>query len=258
MQPLIGISCSQNLTDRSLVIWEAYIRAVRTAGGLPVILPILEDREAVGQYAEMLDGLLLSGGVDIDTQHYGEETLAGYTRQWPITPERDTFEISLTQVMLELDKPILGICRGAQLINVAAGGSLYQDLGFQSSNSDRVSDSVSNHVSDRLCHFQEAPWWYPTHKVELVPDTKLAQILPQRPVLVNSLHHQAVRNLALGFLVNARAADGTIEGIESVRHTFAVGVQWHPELMLEKDETWLRLFAGFVGAVSGGCPAGAA
>jgi len=236
MQPVIGISCSQNMADNSLCLWQAYVRAVQEANGLPFILPVVEEKSLIKQYVHMMDGLLLSGGVDIDSVNYGEEPLAGFNRQWPITPERDQFELALVRAFMETGKPILGICRGHQLINVAAGGSLYQDVSFQEKS------------SARLCHFQEAPWWHPSHNVGLTPGTKLYGMFARQSIRVNSLHHQSVKDVAPGFVVNARAADGTIEGIESGQKTFTVGVQWHPELLLEKDGDWYKLFLSFVGA----------
>lgn len=235
-KPLIGISCSQNLTDNSLHLWQAYVRAIKDANGLPLILPVLDDLSVIEAYVDLLDGLLLSGGVDIDSVNYREEPLHDYKRLWPITPERDFFELTLTRALMDADKPILGICRGLQLINVAANGSLYQDLSFQ---------DIS---TVRLCHFQEAPWWYPTHNVELVSSTRLYEILNQQLIRVNSLHHQSIKDVAPGLVISAKAVDGTIEGIESVQNKFVLGVQWHPELLLEKNDIWLNLFERFVDA----------
>jgi len=235
MRPVIGISCSQNKADKSFYLWEAYVRAINYAKGIPVILPVIEEHGLIEQYVKMLDGLLLSGGVDIDSVNYGEEPLTGFTRGWPITPERDQFEIALTRAFMQADKPVLGICRGHQLINVAAGGSLYQDVSFQES-------------ALKLCHFQEAPWSHPTHKVELVTGTKLYDMYNQSSIRVNSMHHQVVKHIAPGYAANATAADNIIEGIESTRNKFIVGVQWHPELLLEKDNNWIKLFSSFVEA----------
>ena len=234
-RPVIGVTPSQMMNEESVTVWQAYLTAVWLAGGLPVALPVIGEPAAVAAYAALLDGLLLTGGVDIDCRHYGQEPLAGFPVQWDTTPERDDFEIALTKAFLAVDKPVLGICRGHQLIAVAAGGTLYQDVALQPAG------------AKGLRHFQVAPWWHPTHGVGLATGTKLAALFGPE-IRVNSLHHQSVDRLPPGFCVSGTAADGTVEGLESWQHRFVVGVQWHPELLARKDDSWLALFAAFVAA----------
>jgi putative glutamine amidotransferase len=238
-RPVIGVTPAQQLNEDSVTVWAAYLSAVWRAGGLPVVLPVIGEPPAVAMYAAMLDGLLLTGGVDIDCCLYGQEPLAGFPVKWDSTPERDDFEIGLTRAFMAADKPVLGICRGHQLIAVAAGGSLYQDVSLQTAG------------EKGLRHFQAAPWWHPTHGVELAAGSKLAALFGPR-VRVNSLHHQAVDRLPAGFRAGGTAADGTVEGLESMRHRFVVGVQWHPEVLVKRDASWLALFAAFVAAAAEG------
>ncbi len=232
-RPVIGVTPTQKPNEDSVAVWQAYLSAVWRAGGLPVVLPVIGETPALVAYTDMLDGLLLTGGVDIDCHQYGQEPLAGFPVQGDITPERDEFEIALTQAFMAADKPILGICRGHQLIAVAAGGSLHQDV------------SLRPPGEKGLRHFQAAPWWHPTHGVKLKPGTKVAALFGPS-ARVNSLHHQAVAQLPPDFSASGTAADGTVESLESLQHRFVVGVQWHPELLLQKDDSWLALFAAFV------------
>jgi putative glutamine amidotransferase len=189
------------------------------------------DKEALREMAERMDGLLLTGGGDIDPTLFGEEPLPGLGS---ITPERDTLEIALIGHMLKANKPIFAICRGCQILNIAAGGDMYQDLYTQRDN--------------LLQHTQHAPRSHTSHTLEVVEDSLLHRISGEVSFKVNSFHHQAVRNLAPGFVVSAAAKDGVIEAFESRNHTFVLGVQWHPEFMAEKDEVSQRLFNTFVAA----------
>ncbi len=207
-----------------------YIRAVEKAGGLPILFPLSTDEEVWDELLDQVAGLLLPGGVDLDPRYWGEEPLPGTGE---IHPERDRMEIYLTRAALERDMPVLGICRGCQVLAVAAGGSLYQDLGSQ--------------VKGSLKHDQEAPVWYPTHTARLHPGTHLAELLGPE-VRVNSSHHQAVKTPPRDFVVSAKASDGVIEGLESPSRRFAIGVQWHPECMWDREFNYDALFSAFVGS----------
>jgi putative glutamine amidotransferase len=228
MSPLIGITCSFSSWDFAdshmkgqawfYVSWK-YIESVREAGGIPLILPF-QDVSVV----EKIDGLLLSGGVDIDPHRFREMPMGvGY-----IDPERDEFEISLTQAALKRDIPVLGICRGIQVLCVAFGGTLLQDIGKQ-----------------YLKHVQDAPCWYGSHFATL--SGRLGEIYEKEKISVNSFHHQTVRKIPKGFSDNARSEDGLIEGM-SLERGFVVGVQWHPEWMTEKYPIHRKLFSEFVTA----------
>ncbi|MHB8170586.1 MAG: gamma-glutamyl-gamma-aminobutyrate hydrolase family protein [Thermincolia bacterium] len=231
MRPVIGITCAHdNDLDRAYIN-QFYVRAVEKAGGIPILLPIVGEGACLNQMVHMVDGLLFSGGADLDPVCFGQEPM---NRLGEITPERDFFELELARQALGADLAILAICRGIQLINIAAGGTVYQD--------------VNSQVSHAIKHYQKAPRWYPTHRMSIKPGSQLASILQTKDVRVNSFHHQAVADVASGFKVTAVAADGVIEAIESENHKFVVGIQCHPECMWEKDETFLRVFKCFVEA----------
>jgi putative glutamine amidotransferase len=203
-----------------------YIHAVEVAGGLPLMIPLSRDPSLLEDYFSTLDGLLLPGGMDVDPVHYGEEP---HKLLEEVDPVRDETELYLAKRALKEDMPVLGVCRGEQLLNVAAGGSLFQDIAAQS-------------PQEVIRHFQDFAQEWPSHSVEVKPDTLLASIIPERKLRVNSYHHQAVRRLAADFRVGATAPDGVIEAIESTRHTFALGVQWHPELLVDNLDFNLALF----------------
>lgn len=222
----------------------SYINAIRQAGARPVILPpshmARECDRALGELAdplwvlERVDGILLSGGPDPDPWWFGEEPRPGQGR---IDPERDAWEIVLARAALEAGMPVLGICRGVQVMAVAAGGALYQD--------------ISEGFPAALKHMQEAPRWFPSHGVEVAQGTKLASVIGAGACRVNSFHHQAIRDPGQGFVVSARAPDGVIEAIESRNQPFALGVQWHPEAMCKRDSRARALFASLVEAARG-------
>ncbi|ADG81587.1 gamma-glutamyl-gamma-aminobutyrate hydrolase family protein [Thermincola potens] len=230
MKPVIGITCAEeNGADRYFLA-RAYTEAVASAGGIPLLLPALCQQDCSLILAKT-DGLILSGGPDVDPYFFGEEPEPGLAE---ITPDRDCFEITLTRLALEKGIPVFAICRGIQVLNVAAGGTVVQDISVE--------------IHKPVKHSQQAPRWYPTHRVDLVPGTKLSSILNTPSIRVNSFHHQAVRAPAPGFLVTARSVDGVIEAIESTNHSFALGVQWHPECMTAKDIHARLLFAAFIAA----------
>lgn len=233
-RPLIGIVAGQE-RDREgaarLTLPRAYTAAVEMAGGAPVVLPLVDDLRLAEIYLGALDGLLLAGGGDVDPARFGEDPLPELGR---VDPERDALEIALARRALELDLPVLGICRGIQVLNVAVGGTLYQDLEAQ--------------VPHSLQHQQTAPRWYPIHEVRLEPESLLARIYQTESLRVNSFHHQAVRVVGQPFRVAAKSKDAVIEAVESRAHAFAVGVQWHPECMVERYPVQRLLFTAFVKA----------
>lgn len=234
MPAVIGITCSWDDDSGRYYLNSLYVRAIVAAGGVPVIIPDCFRKEQMQQLLSFLDGLLLSGGGDVDPVYFGEEPLPSCGE---ITPARDALEIELVRMSLAAGLPVLGICRGAQVLNIAAGGNIYQDLNTQ--------------VKDCLQHNQKAPIWAPTHRIQIRPGTRLESIFRERELRVNSFHHQAVRNPAPGFIVCALAGDGVIEGIESTTHRFALGIQCHPEGMWEKDSRFLQLFRALVEASKG-------
>lgn len=229
MVPVIGIAMSKD--EQGFRLGEDYVRAVEDAGGLAVGLPPASDVERVVAHASYLHGILIPGGNDVDPNLYGEDITP---ENGPIEPVRDRFELPLVRWALEQGVPILGICRGMQVLNVAAGGTLYQDIPSQ--------------TGTRLQHRQKAPRSYATHGVNVAEGSMLARALGVTSCRVNTFHHQAVREVAPGFVASAHATDGLVEAIERPGHPFALGVQWHPEAMQEEDPVQAALFARFVAA----------
>lgn len=238
MKPIIGITPTLDHAEKQSLLWDAYVNGILRAGGIPLILPCTTEPDVLQRYLNLVDGLLLSGGHDIEPFHYGEESLDDFVIESPTTPARDDFEIALVQAAAILDKPILGICRGHQLLNVAFGGSLYQDLNTQLPR------------EPKLRHFQSSPWQMPSHRIQLLPGSKLTSILCDTTVKVNTLHHQAVRNPGNGIVVTGWALDGVAESLERPQNRFIIGVQWHPELMAAEDPFWLRIFSALIEASS--------
>jgi putative glutamine amidotransferase len=206
------------------VIGHDYIHAVQRLGGIPVGIPVGE-RDACPQLLASLDGLILSGGEDMDPILYGDHP---DMRCWNLAPERDRFELSLLEAALERKMPVLAICRGMQLFNVYFGGSLYKDI------SD-YSDNVLSH------QFNRAPRWYKAHQVQLIHPI-LKELYQQDCIETNSYHHQAVRRLGNGLVVSAKASDGIVEGLFHPEHPNVLAIQWHPEMMAVKLEEGLIPF----------------
>ena len=227
--PLIGITCSEDYSSDNFMVRNYYFKATEACGGVPVILPSLTEKFSLEKVYSLLDGLILSGGADVDPIYFGEEPIKGVGK---ITPLRDQFEINLAVKFFEMKKPILAICRGIQVLNIALGGTIYQDINSQ--------------VPNCLKHDQEAPKWHATHRVLIDSHSKLGKILGAFDYRVNSFHHQAVRQPAPGFMVSAWAEDGVVEGIEAFEHPFAIGVQWHPECNWHLDQASRRLFQSLV------------
>lgn len=209
---------------------EDYVISVEQAGGVPVILPVVKDIEVLKEQLEGLDGLILSGGSDIDPAFYGEEPLpqCGY-----INPAVDAYSIALVKEAVRKEIPVLGICKGNQVINVAFGGSLYQDIPTSCTN-------VFQHV-------QLAPRNSPTHFINTENHSFLNELFGKR-IRVNSFHHQSVKKVADGFFIGAKSDDGIVESIEKKDGSFVVGVQFHPEMMAShQDPNMMKLFEAFVG-----------
>lgn len=234
MKPLIGITCYHEFDkENASRQYEAYYLGIERAGGLPILIPNVDEVDTVDKIYSKLDGILLAGGEDLDPGYFKENP---HPQMGAISPVRDKIEIHLAVRCLEDDKPLLGICRGMQVLNAAAGGTLYQDIYSQ--------------LKDReiIKHTQEGPRWNATHTVKLRPGSKLHQIFKEKELRVNSIHHQAVKDVARDFMVTAQAPDGIIEGMEGVSFKFVVAVQWHPERMWQKYPIMLKLFKAFVEA----------
>jgi putative glutamine amidotransferase len=232
MRPKIGITSWHHRDDEER--WEAvldgYTRAVLQAGGLPLILPIAQTEAALmADYLEAIDGLIMTGGADIHPSFYGQIVLE---RCGEIDEDRDRFEVELLRAARDRDLPFFGICRGLQVLNVALGGSLYQDLSYR-------------HATDPA-HQSSREWrGEPAHPVVIAAGSRLAEIIGARELPVTSTHHQIIRDLAPALEVSAVAPDGVIEGIEGPGR-FLLAVQWHPERMIPRHPEQLALFRALV------------
>jgi len=220
MRPIIGLTISIQQDEGKLYTPTSYTKAIIEAGGNPVLLNVTRDDEMIEQYADLVDGVLFSGGDDVDPAAYGEEQIWGCG---DIVPLRDDFEIKLLHVLLEKspEKPILGICRGTQVLNVAMGGTLYQDLKSQ--------------VEGCIRHQQLQLSRYASHAAIVDEGTKLHEIYGSTKVIANSFHHQAVKEIGRDLVITARASDGVVEGFEKPDHPYCVPARWHPERRVEHD-----------------------
>lgn len=235
-KPVIGISGSLIIDSsgsfagyKRSYVNNDYILSVIKNGGIPFIIPFNENEEVIKEQIEMVDGLLLSGGQDVAPKNYGEEPTP---KLGDIFPERDDFEYALLKAALEAKKPILGICRGLQIINTYFNGSLYQDLSY-----------IGTEV---LKHNQVNSPSMVTHSVTLDKSSKLFDIFGEEKIRVNSFHHQAVKKVGDGLAISAKAPDGVVEAIEKNDYPFLVAVQWHPEMLHVTVEMMNKLFISFI------------
>ena len=243
MEPIIGITGTlkedvEAVAERPLGRFVRtdldYVEGVAGAGGVPVVLPPVGDERAAGAVVQSLDGLLLSGGSDLDPGYYGEEAVPelGVT-----LPERDAFEMALVGMALRHGVPVFGICRGMQVLNVALGGTLYQDL-------------PSQWDGDVLQHRQAIPKWQPSHEVGVREGSYIAEVMGREVVGVNSYHHQGIKDLADDLVVTGRSADGVVEAVEAkdFSERWLLGVQWHAEAMRGAGPQQESLFEAHVSA----------
>ena len=223
--PVIGLT--GNFQDGNCMLAEGYYQSILKAGGTPFIIPCYDDADTLINTLEKLDGILLTGGADINPLFLGEEPVK---ELHGINPRRDRQELLLTRLAADRQIPILGICRGIQTMNAAFGGPLYQDIHSQMEGT-------------RIKHSQELDRSYASHTVTIEKDTLLHNLFKADTIAVNSFHHQAVKEAAPGFRVCARATDGVIEAMESTEYKSMLGVQWHPEcFILKGDECMMPLF----------------
>ncbi len=239
-KPLIGCTtyrkhANQNPSIKIIGLMPAYLDAICAAGGIPVMIPLGLNEDALLEIVQRMDGILLPGGGDIEPSEY-----CGVQRDLvsSVDSDRDRVEIFVAQTAVSQKKPLLAICRGLQVLNVALGGSLWEDVKIMMPQAMRHEFVNSNSRN------------YLAHNVAIEPDSLLAKQLGRTATPVNSLHHQGIRRLAEDLRATAVASDGLIEGVEVVDHPYAVGVQWHPENLIHNVPYMLGLFRGLVEAAS--------
>ena len=239
MKRIVGVGGSLMFMDGGMFpgygksyVNDDYIQAVLAGGGVPLLVPVIGDEAAIEAQVALLDALVISGGWDVDPLLWGEEP---HTKLGDTLPERDAFDLALIRAARKKGIPILGICRGIQILNVAGGGTLYQD--------------VSEQPRCTVRHWQPAHPAQPTHTVETVAGSLIAGLVGPS-VVTNSFHHMTLKDIAPGYRVTARAKDGTVEAIESIEGSPVLGVQWHPEMMHRTSAAMLRLFEWISGTFS--------
>jgi putative glutamine amidotransferase len=245
-RPVIGVT-TQTLEEipdelpRCWIMSQRYVSTLTASGAVPWIVPLLDDPETLRAIYDRLDGIFLPGGVDIDPSSYNETRTSACGR---VDPDRDKTEIMLAEWAMHDRKPILAVCRGAQLLSVAVGGTLYQDVGSEHPGAikhDYFPKAGANTRQDLV------------HPVTIVANTQLSRVLGTDTVLVNSMHHQGIKRLAPTLVANAFAPDGLIEGVESAESAeddFVLGVQWHPEDLADSEPKMRKLFDAFIEAAA--------
>ncbi|MGQ0811439.1 MAG: gamma-glutamyl-gamma-aminobutyrate hydrolase family protein [Nitrospiraceae bacterium] len=240
MKPVIGVTPDFNAGDRedmggrepTYFLRARYIRAIDELGGVPLILPLTADRRVRRALLSDLGGLVLTGsGPDLHPSLYGERQRYKFR---VVSQERSNFELDMARLAMDAGIPILGICGGMQTMNVALGGSLFQDIPSQ--------------VEDAHEHRQSLPATQLSHSVTVTPGSLLRRIVRQNRIRVNSSHHQSVKVLAPSLVASAVAPDGVIEAIEAPKHRFLLGIQWHPEFLFDRHAIHRRLFQAFLTA----------
>lgn len=241
MRPTIGITADYSLADWGELartghmvhfVKDALVRAVEAAGGLPLLVPCSTEEARLEEFLSALDGLIISGsGADIDPAHYGEEPHPALGRRNPV---RLGFELALARKALAGSLPLLGLCGGHQTMNVAAGGTLYQDIESQ--------------LPGALQHKAKGPPSHPAHSVRVEEGSLLGKIVGAPTLQVNSTHHQAIKDVARSLKASAVAPDGIVEAVEVPGGRFVLGLQWHPEYMAERCPESRALFEAFVAA----------
>ena len=222
-RPIIGITCSKT-AEGKISMSQNYLNSIWEAGAVPVFLAYTQDQEKLAEYARVFDGFLFAGGDDMDPAHYGEVKMFDNVE---IDADRDAFELALYAHVLPTGKPILGICRGIQLLNVAEGGTLYQHIDH---------------------HRQDTPGTTTEQKTLVCKNSMLQRLTGRDELMVNSFHHQNIKDLAPSLCADAISVDGYIEAVHMEGHRFYFAVQWHPEIFRKQDESMQKVFSAFVDA----------
>lgn len=235
MRPLIAVPTlhAERMGSQMVANHTAYLNAIEATGGIPLLIQLSRDESVLHTLYDLCQGLMLTGGVDVDPAFYGEEP---HEKLGDVDPRRDEVELLLARRAIAEGKPLLGICRGIQVMNVAMGGTLYQDVQSQLA-------GVGEHRESGL----RKQWDYLAHPISIAEDSWLAGQLDASELEVNTLHHQAIKDLAVGLRITATAPDGVIEAVEGQSEQFLVGIQCHPERLWDSsDPRWRRVFAAFV------------
>lgn len=233
-RPVIGVVPLVDHRLESLWMLPGYFDGVAEAGGVPLMLPLTSDADALSRALDVVDGVVVTGGQDVDPALYGEKDPADAALCGELCPERDAMEALLVPALVERDVPTLGICRGIQAINAVLGGTLWQDLPRQRPSS--------------VEHHGKPPYDQPVHAVEVLAGTPLAACVGAGELNVNSYHHQALRDVAPSLSVMAQAPDGVVEAVWRPASRFLWAVQWHPEFAHKVDEPSQRIFSALVDA----------
>ncbi len=228
MRPIIGMLVDVDNDKRTSVL-NAYASALEKAGGTPIILPYTTDLKTIDSFINLCHGFCFTGGKDIEPSVYNEEKRAGCGEN---EPYRDEYELLVFSNVVKTQKPILGICRGAQLINVAMGGTLYQD--------------IPSEYKTNILHKQAEPKFSPSHSVFVKENTPLFNLLNKSQITANSFHHQAIKTLGKGLQIMASASDGIIEALYMPEKRFLWAIQWHPERLVDTSEDNKALFTHFI------------
>lgn len=230
-KPIIGVTPLWDEERQSVWMLPEYLDAIRTAGGIPVILPLIADDNDIHQLIVTVDGILHTGGPDVSPERYGETDRTGLVKT---CPKRDTLEVMVLKEALHEDKPVLGICRGIQLLNAVLGGTLWQDL-------------PSEHPSE-IVHRQSAPYENPTHRIAM--SGPLKDLTGKNEIEVNSRHHQAVKDVSPLLTPMAFSPDELVEAVYMRDKRFVWAVQWHPEYLYKKDHDASAIFEAFISSCS--------
>jgi len=242
MRPLIGITCSREVGGAwgryspghyMDYTFDEYSRAVCSLGGAPVLIPVAPNRDSLLEIAGRINGLILSGGPDINPRFYFQQPLEGLGE---VDEDLDRMELEIAKIAFEKNLPLFAICRGIQTLNVSLGGTLYQDINIWIPDSIKHAPNIQKSVN--------------THTVRIEKQTFLYDIIKRRKIWVNGKHHQAIKNLAPGLKISAVANDGIVEAIEDPTKKFVIGVQWHPEGTWKEDSNSKKLFRAFVKAAT--------
>lgn len=232
----IGVSGNQielNSLFQRVMVGNLYIESIIKAGACPFVMAVNRDEKVIESMVYKMDGILMTGGVDINPIYFNEEP---HQKMGVINDDRDFFDLAVVKYAFEMNKPILGICRGEQVINVFLGGTLYQDINSQVTNA--IKHNQDETRNDTV-----------THKINIEKSSMLHSIIGESSVFVNSFHHQSVKDLGKGLKVSATASDGVIEAFEyEGSDRFLLGIQWHPEFLANKIECMQNIFNVFVNA----------